>query len=146
MQMPVRIGGIVVAQSQRRVFIKTEERMTEERDRMKILIAYDGSEGAESTIDDLKRAGLPRRADAVVARLGDSDQAEAGDQVFVVGAPYGLSHTLTFGHLSARHANKQLMGGLRAVEMFQTDAAINSGLRQDSRPAERLAAGQYADR
>jgi S1-C subfamily serine protease len=65
--------------------------------------------------------------DAVVARLGDSDQAEVGDQVFVVGAPYGLSHTLTFGHLSARHANKQLMGGLRAVEMFQTDAAINKG-------------------
>jgi serine protease Do len=65
--------------------------------------------------------------DAVIARLGDSDQAEVGDQVFVIGAPYGLSHTLTFGHLSARHANKQLVGGLRAVEMFQTDAAINKG-------------------
>jgi serine protease Do len=65
--------------------------------------------------------------DAVIARLGDSDQAEVGDQVFVIGAPYGLSHTLTSGHLSARHANKQLIGGLRAVEMFQTDAAINKG-------------------
>jgi S1-C subfamily serine protease len=59
--------------------------------------------------------------------LGDSDKAEVGDQVFVIGAPYGLSRTLTSGHLSARHANKQLMGGLRAVEMFQTDAAINKG-------------------
>jgi len=29
----------------------------QERDRMKILIAYDGSDGAESAIDDLKRAG-----------------------------------------------------------------------------------------
>ena len=65
--------------------------------------------------------------DAVIARFGDSDQAEVGDQVFVIGAPYGLSRTLTAGHLSARHANKQLMGGLRAVEMFQTDAAINKG-------------------
>jgi serine protease Do len=65
--------------------------------------------------------------DAVIARLGDSDQAEVGDQVFVVGAPYGLSHTLTAGHLSARHTDKTLIGGLRAVEMLQTDAAINKG-------------------
>lgn len=65
--------------------------------------------------------------DAVVAALGDSDQAEVGDQVFVIGAPYGLSHTLTSGRLSARRANKQLIGGMRAVEMFQTDAAINKG-------------------
>ena len=45
--------------------------MMEERDRMKILIAYDGSEGAESAIDDLKRAGLPRRAEAVVLTIAE---------------------------------------------------------------------------
>jgi nucleotide-binding universal stress UspA family protein len=38
----------------------------EKRNRMKILIAYDGSDGAESAIDDLERAGLPERAEAVV--------------------------------------------------------------------------------
>ncbi len=65
--------------------------------------------------------------DAVIARLGDSDKAEAGDQVFVIGAPYGLSRTLTAGHLSARHTHKQLVGGLRAIEMLQTDAAVNKG-------------------
>jgi len=65
--------------------------------------------------------------DAVIAGLSDSDKAEVGDQVFVIGAPYGLSRTLTSGHLSGRHVNKQLVGGLRAVEMFQTDAAINKG-------------------
>jgi nucleotide-binding universal stress UspA family protein len=53
------------------MFIKTEEKMTEERDRMKILIAYDGSEGAESAIDDLKRAGLPRRAEAIVLTIAE---------------------------------------------------------------------------
>jgi len=41
----------------------------EERNRMKILIAYDGSEGAGSAIDDLKRAGLPRRAEAIVLTI-----------------------------------------------------------------------------
>jgi nucleotide-binding universal stress UspA family protein len=48
-----------------------EEKMMEDRDRMKILIAYDGSECAESAIDDLKRAGLPRRADAIVLTIAE---------------------------------------------------------------------------
>ena len=43
--------------------------MMEGKDRMKILIAYDGSECAESAIDDLKRAGLPHRAEAIVLTI-----------------------------------------------------------------------------
>jgi nucleotide-binding universal stress UspA family protein len=43
----------------------------QERDRMKILIAYDGSDCAESAIDDLKRAGLPRRAEAVALTIAE---------------------------------------------------------------------------
>src|SRR5262249_963355 len=66
-------------------------------------------------------------ADAVIAKFGDSDNVEVGDQVIVIGAPYGLSRTLTSGHMSARHANKQLIGGLRGGGRFQTDAAINKG-------------------
>lgn len=60
-------------------------------------------------------------------RLGNSDEADVGDDVFVVGAPYGLSQTLTVGHLSARHHPNHIAGDLRAVELFQTDAAINRG-------------------
>ena len=41
---------------------------------------------------------------AVAATLGDSDKVDVGDQIFVVGAPYGLSRTLTAGHVSGRHA------------------------------------------
>ncbi len=62
-----------------------------------------------------------------VARLGNSDEAEVGDQVFVVGAPLGLGHTLTVGHISARHKPKTMYGGLARAEFFQTDAAINQG-------------------
>nr|MBI3613836.1 trypsin-like peptidase domain-containing protein [Nitrospirota bacterium] len=62
-----------------------------------------------------------------VARLGNSDAAEVGDQVFVVGAPLGLGHTLTVGHISARHKPKTMYGGLAQAEFFQTDAAINQG-------------------
>ena len=69
--MTAGIGGTVVAQSHYRIIIKLEEKMMKDKDRMKILIAYDGSECAESSIDDLKRAGLPRRAEAVVLTIAE---------------------------------------------------------------------------
>ena len=66
-------------------------------------------------------------ADAVVAKLGDSSKSDVGDQVLVIGAPYGLSRSLTVGHISSLHTNKKLTGGLRAIEMWQADAAVNKG-------------------
>ena len=62
----------------------------------------------------------------IPAMLGDSDKVEVGDQVFVIGAPYGISQTLSVGHLSGRHRinrNNQTT----AVEFLQTDASINTG-------------------
>src|SRR2546426_11304785 len=41
-------------------------------------------------------------AGAKVARLGDSDKVSVGDQVVVVGAPYGLSYSLSVGWISAK--------------------------------------------
>jgi S1-C subfamily serine protease len=52
---------------------------------------------------------------------------EVGDEVFVVGNPYGLSHTLTAGHISARHKLNRISSGFQVGEVFQTDAAINQG-------------------
>ncbi len=73
----------------------------------------------------LQLARLPR--DAHVAPVGDSDQVNVGDQVFVVGAPQGISNTLTVGHISARRSENVLFGSLEEVELFQTDASINHG-------------------
>ena len=73
----------------------------------------------------LKLERVPK--EAVAARLGDSDRTEVGDQIFIVGAPRGISHTLTVGHISARRVSENLFGGMLQAEMFQTDAAINVG-------------------
>ena len=35
-----------------------------------------------------------------MARLGDSDRVRAGQQVLVIGAPYGLSHSFSAGWIS----------------------------------------------
>jgi serine protease Do len=59
--------------------------------------------------------------------LGNSDKVDVGDQIFVVGAPYGLSRTLTAGHVSGRHALNRRSENTTAVEFLQTDAAVNSG-------------------
>src|SRR5215510_14798820 len=39
---------------------------------------------------------------AVAAKLGNSDNMQVGDDVFVIGAPYGATHSLSVGHVSAR--------------------------------------------
>jgi S1-C subfamily serine protease len=62
-----------------------------------------------------------------VAKLGDSDKVEVGDQIFVVGAPHGISYTLTVGYISARRRPNTVYSGLSLAEFFQTDAAINQG-------------------
>ena len=61
------------------------------------------------------------------AKLGDSEKVRVGDEIFVIGAPYGLSHTLTVGHISARHRSDSEPTGMVRAETFQTDAAINRG-------------------
>ena len=63
----------------------------------------------------------------VPAKIGDSDAVQVGDDVFVIGAPYGLSHSLTVGHVSGKHLSKESIAGISKVEVFQTDAAINQG-------------------
>jgi serine protease Do len=68
---------------------------------------------------------LPKRA--TVAKLADSDKVRVGSEVFVVGAPLGISHTLTVGYVSARRAVPLSPGHDQVVELFQTDAAINPG-------------------
>lgn len=64
---------------------------------------------------------------AVSVRLADSDTVRVGQQVFVIGAPYGLGHTLTVGHISARHLPGTLSSVPGLAEFFQADVAIHGG-------------------
>ena len=66
-------------------------------------------------------------AGARVAPLADSDKVQVGDQVIVVGAPYGLSYSLSVGWISARWAPNTVYRTMPLAEFFQTDAVINTG-------------------
>ena len=77
---------------------------------------------------DLSLIQLERLSrDAAVARLADSDQVQAGEQVIVVGAPYGLRHSLSTGIISARWAPGTVNADFPLSQFLQTDAAINTG-------------------
>ncbi len=64
--------------------------------------------------------------DPQIAVLADSNNTLIGSEVFIIGAPFGISQTLSVGHLSGR-LNKGLMVGGTPIEFLQTDTAINTG-------------------
>lgn len=100
------------------------------KDASKITIKLqDGRELAAKTI------GLDTHSDLAVIKVdakklpvlafGDSDQLEVGEWVVALGNPFGLSHTLTAGIVSAKGRSGV---GITDYENFiQTDAAINPG-------------------
>src|SRR5262249_1720821 len=61
------------------------------------------------------------------AKLGDSSRTQVGEQIVIIGAPYGIAHTLTVGYLSARHKPYSIFAEMPLAEFLQTDAAINQG-------------------
>jgi serine protease Do len=58
-------------------------------------------------------------------QLGDSEKMEIGDRVLAVGAPFGLTGTVTHGIISGKGRNGFNMNMYE--DFLQTDAAINPG-------------------
>jgi serine protease Do len=64
---------------------------------------------------------------ATVSPMADSSKVQVGDQIMIVGAPYGLSYSLSVGYISARWAPNTVYKTMPLAEFFQTDATINTG-------------------
>ena len=62
-----------------------------------------------------------------IAPLADSDKVKIGERICIIGAPYGLAHSLSVGHISGRHEEINTTSGFIRAEFFQTDASINHG-------------------
>lgn len=62
-----------------------------------------------------------------VVPIGNSDNVKIGNQIFVIGNPLGLPHSLSVGHISGRMADDEISDKFSRTEFFQTDAAINHG-------------------
>jgi S1-C subfamily serine protease len=62
-----------------------------------------------------------------IAKMGNSDDVKVGDQIFIIGAPYGISQSLTVGYISGRRKEGKTSHDMMQLELFQTDASINHG-------------------
>lgn len=61
------------------------------------------------------------------AIIGNSDDMRIGNDIFIIGAPLGLTHSVSRGIISAKRSEKSLTSDLKMMEFFQTDASINQG-------------------
>jgi S1-C subfamily serine protease len=76
---------------------------------------------------DLAVIKIPSTHVNVVALLGDSDRIRVGQKAIAIGNPFGLSHTLTTGIVSALNRGIRTEDGNQIEDLIQTDAAINPG-------------------
>ncbi len=113
--------------------ILTAAHVVQASDKLTVIFA-DGSkhparvQGSDSLNDvALIKLDQPPPDGAHVASMGDSDAVKVGHRAFVVGAPRGISHTLTVGYISARRTPARVVSSVKDTELFQTDAAINPG-------------------
>ncbi|MDH6226132.1 putative serine protease PepD [Streptomyces sp. MJP52] len=86
------------------------------------------AQGYDVAVIKLKKAP----ADLKPLALGDSDKVAVGDPTIAIGAPFGLSNTVTTGIISAKNrpvASSDGGAGSKASYMsaLQTDASINPG-------------------
>ncbi len=63
--------------------------------------------------------------DLPAIKIGNSDELKVGETVLAIGNPFGLSHTVTMGIVSAK--GRANVGIADYEDFIQTDAAINPG-------------------
>ena len=78
--------------------------------------------GADVALIKVKK--LPPAAS--VAIFGDSDKTEPGEPAIVIGAPFGIEHSLSVGHVSGLQTRPVIAGG-STLKVLQIDASVNHG-------------------
>ena len=121
-------SGFVFAANNKKTYILTNNHVIEGNDKISVKF-LDGREfeakikGTDPKSDiaviEIEASDLP------VVQIGDYSQLEVGEWVVAIGNPFGLSHTLTVGVVSAK--GRTSLGINDYEDFIQTDAAINPG-------------------
>jgi S1-C subfamily serine protease len=82
-------------------------------------------EGTDSETDLALLKIDPKGEALVPIRFANSDQVRVGHLCLAIGSPFGYSHSVTFGTVSAKHRHAQLSQPYQ--DFIQTDAPINPG-------------------
>lgn len=116
-------------------YVVTNDHVSSELEGDGIVVEYsDGSLSEASVVgadpsSDLAVLSLEEPNDVEPLQFGDSEQVIVGDEVIAIGAPLGLSGTVTQGIVSAVNRPVSSGEGEEASRFYalQTDAAINPG-------------------
>lgn len=103
------------------------------RDKMRILIAYDGSAGAEAAVNDLVRAGLPVRAEAMVLTIADvwlPPELQSEETGSLEAGRYAAAYENAAEVL--RNARQTAVHGARLVHGFFPDWSVGNAARAES--------------
>jgi len=121
-------SGFVFSTRGDSAYILTNSHVVEDAERIRVKL-HDGREY------DAALQGTDPRSDVAVLKVeargltalkwGDSAKLEVGEWVVAMGNPFGLSHTLTTGVVSAK--GRTSLGINDYEDFIQTDAAINPG-------------------
>ncbi|MCU0810785.1 MAG: DegQ family serine endoprotease [Thiobacillaceae bacterium] len=121
-------SGFIFATRGNSAYILTNSHVVDNAERIRVKL-HDGREY------DAALQGTDPRSDIAVLKVeargltalkwGDSAKLEVGEWVVAMGNPFGLSHTLTTGVVSAK--GRTSLGINDYEDFIQTDAAINPG-------------------
>lgn len=122
-------GGSGVIVDVDRGYIITNHHVVERADEIKVF-TKDGDEYLAEIVGsdkgtDIAVLQIEPTEDMIAIDLGDSSSLRVGDFALAIGAPFGLSQTVTSGIISALGRPQMTSDGFG--EMIQTDAAINPG-------------------
>jgi nucleotide-binding universal stress UspA family protein len=102
-------------------------------ERMKILIAYDGSACADAALDDLQRAGLPREAEAQIISVTEvwlplppPSSYEIVEQAMAVHVPADLKTVYTKGSVAVEAAHALALQAAERVQAKFPDGEIKA--------------------
>ncbi len=124
---PVQGSGFIVSEQG---YILTNNHVVQDAENISVTL-LDGRQ-----LDDAKLIGTDPDTEIAVIKidadnlnvleLADSDSLEVGEWVLAIGNPFGLSHTVTAGIVSAK-GRSNVIDELKYEDFIQTDAAINPG-------------------
>ena len=108
--------------------ILTNNHVVEEADKIKVNLRdereFDAQVVGRDAKTDLALLKVQAKEALPTVPLGNSDALRIGEWVMAIGNPFGLSHTVTAGIVSAKG---RIIGAGQYDDFIQTDASINPG-------------------
>lgn len=109
-------------------YIVTNNHVVEQADEIRVILfdkrSFRGKVVGADPKTDIAIVKIDAKA-LPTAQWGDSDKLQVGEFVLTIGNPFGLSHTVTMGIISA--VGRANVGIADYEDFIQTDAAINPG-------------------